>query len=170
MVVRCFCLLEEYAPLQVVTLVDEIVHGEGIQKPGPDSAFLHVVGVFDVVAIPVSSVADDADVEYLLDGISMVVESFQRQVQPVAHAVSEPLFVDFLESDAVCAVYGVHQPYIPGEFVFCHAARCCFSKDTNILRQKVAQQLKSHILFSRRTALTSLSSLCETIVPVRMSP
>ena len=98
-----------------MALVDEIVHGKGVQEPCPDSAFLHVVSVLNIVAVSVPPVADDADVEYLLDGIPVVMESLQRDVLSVAHAASEPLFVDFLECDAVCAVNGVHQPYIPVE-------------------------------------------------------
>ena len=70
--------LEKDAPFQAMALVDEVVHGEGVQEPCPDSAFLHVVSVLNIVAVSVPPVADDADVEYLLDGIPVVMESLQR--------------------------------------------------------------------------------------------
>ena len=70
-------LLEENAPLEMMAFIDEVIHGKGVQQPGPHAALLHILSMLDVVKVSGPTVALDVDVEHLLDGILVVMEGFQ---------------------------------------------------------------------------------------------
>ena len=114
-------LLEEDAPFQVVALIDEVVHRKGVEQPVADATALHVVGMFNVIAVTIFAAAADVDVEHLLDGGAPVVEGAAGQRLALAQARALPAFVDFFEGDAPLAVDRVDQPDVLVEQIFDHS-------------------------------------------------
>ena len=66
-------ILEEDPVAHVGTLVQQVVHGQGLQQSLPDTVALQVIGVGNIVSQ--NSVALDLDPEGLQDGLPVVVES-----------------------------------------------------------------------------------------------
>lgn len=108
--------LEKDAPLEVVTLVDEMVYGKGVQQPCPHATLFHILGMFDVVEVSSPPVAFDVDVEHLLDGVLVVVEGLQGQfLTGLVERRALPTLVDLFERNAPGAVDGIDQPDITVE-------------------------------------------------------
>ena len=119
-------LLKEDPVAHVGTLVQQVVHGQGLQQPLADAVALQVIGVGDVV--PQRPVALDLDSEGVQDGLPVVMEG--ALIKLFAGLVQWrilPKVAELLPGDVSVAVDGVNQPNIPVEIVLCHILLSLFS-------------------------------------------
>lgn len=112
-------VFEQDLVLEVATLGQKSAGREGIDEPMLDIGRLQVLGVADVVAVTIATVAFDVDAEHLLDGVAVMVEGGARHGEALAHLGGEPAAVDVVERDLACTIDGIEQPGVLTEQEVC---------------------------------------------------
>ncbi len=118
-------ILEQNLRLDLMALVDEVVHCKSVYQPSANAAFVHLVGIENIVAA-VFAVALDDNLEQVFDSVHPVEEcafgNFRRAVS--IDTTIRPFAVDFLARYMPRRVDSLRQPYIVAEEqcrgLFCH--------------------------------------------------
>ena len=88
------------------------VDREGREHPVLYGLLGEHLGIAYVVAVAIPLVAIDDDAKHVEDGIAMAVEGAARHGEATTHLGLYPMLVDFLEGEALVAVYGVDEPNV----------------------------------------------------------
>ena len=87
-------IFQEYTILELVTVANHGIEGEGIEHPASGTSFLKAVAIFYVIAV--SAATADADFKQFLDGMEVVDEGTAREFRSIAEIRILPSALDFL--------------------------------------------------------------------------
>ena len=106
---------------QMMAFIYEIIDSEGIEKPCPDTTFLNIIGIADIVIVSASFAALYINAENISYRLPVVVECLLWQIFTSAHFRALPPPVYLLESQPAGSENCIHEPDVSTEQVFYHS-------------------------------------------------
>ena len=111
-------MLKEYTFPHVLTLVDNVIHGDGVEQPS-HRIMMIAVGISINIIFVCPSVTLDIDVEHLFDNIPHTDEGTSCDGIAVAETGVHPMFVNVLQGHSVMAQEGIRNPGVHFKEFFC---------------------------------------------------
>lgn len=98
---------KENPSFEMMTFVNQIIYGKGVEQPIADATLRHIVGVFYIIAVAILFVALNIDFEHVFYGLPPVVEGAERQLASFTYGIAFPFLTDFLKGDSFGSINGI---------------------------------------------------------------